>query len=66
MRLSGDRSGSGGAPVRRTMVLNAGTPGDAQAGLRVHKARPLPTLAPTYGEEFAKELEQMSPGSGTR
>jgi hypothetical protein len=58
--LSGDRSE---AAVRRFVdALNAGTPGDAQAGLRVYKARPLPTLAPTYGEDFAKELEQVPPG----
>ncbi|MEJ0037484.1 MAG: peptidylprolyl isomerase [Gammaproteobacteria bacterium] len=58
--LSGDRSES----TVRTFVdaLNAGTPGDAQAGLRVYKARPLPTLAPTFGEDFAKELEQAPPG----
>ena len=58
--LSGDRSESA---VRAFVdALNAGNPGDAQAGLRVYKTRPLPTLAPTFGDEFAAELEQAPPG----
>jgi hypothetical protein len=58
--LSGDHTESA---VRAFVdALNAGTPGDAQAGLRVYKDRPLPTLKPTFGEDFAKELEQVPPG----
>jgi PPIC-type PPIASE domain len=58
--LTGDRSES----AVRAFVdsLNAGRPGDAQAGLRVYKARPLPTLAPTFGADFAAELEQVPLG----
>jgi hypothetical protein len=43
-------------------ALNAGTPGDAKAGLRVFKARPRPTLIDSYGPEFTQALEQASPG----
>ena len=52
--LSGDAS----EPAVRAFVdaLNAGTPGDAKAGLRVFKARPQPTLAQSYGPEFANAL----------
>ena len=42
--------------------LNAGTPGDARAGLRVFKARPLASLAPAYGEPFARQLQDGTPG----
>lgn len=58
--LSGDSSES----AVRTFVeaLNAGTPGDAQAGLRVFKARPHSNLVQSYGEEFAKALEASTPG----
>jgi hypothetical protein len=42
--------------------LNAGTPGDAKAGLRVFKARPEPTLAASYGAEFARALPQSPLG----
>lgn len=38
-------------------ALNAGTPGDARAGLRVFKGRPRATLVQSYGAEFAKALE---------
>jgi hypothetical protein len=37
--------------------LNAGTPGDAQAGLRVFKGRPHDNLVQSYGASFAAELE---------
>lgn len=37
-------------------ALNAGTPGDLQAGLRVFTARPAGSLAPAYGEEFEPAL----------
>jgi hypothetical protein len=42
--------------------LNAGTPGDAKAGLRVFKGRPKANLLQSYGDEFAKALEQATPG----
>ncbi len=37
--------------------LNAGTPGDAKAGLRVFKGRPRINLEQSYGSEFAQALE---------
>ncbi len=37
-------------------ALNAGTPGDAKAGLRVFKGRPEASLAPGYGADFVKAL----------
>jgi hypothetical protein len=43
--------------------LNAGTPGDAKAGLRVFKARPRVTVIQSYGEEFAKALVASPPGT---
>ena len=43
-------------------ALNAGTPGDAKAGLRVFKGRPKANLLQSYGAEFAKALEQAPPG----
>lgn len=59
--LSGDSSE---AAVRQFVsALNDGTPGDAKAGLRVFKARPLPTLVESYGPEFAKALDESKPGS---
>jgi hypothetical protein len=42
--------------------LNGGTPGDAKAGLRVYKARPQPTLAQSFGPDFAVALERATPG----
>lgn len=44
-------------------ALNAGTPGDAKAGLRVFKARPRPSLLESYGAEFASALEQAPLGT---
>lgn len=44
-------------------ALNAGTPGDAKAGLRVFKARPRPTIVQSYGAEFAAALEALPVGS---
>jgi hypothetical protein len=38
-------------------ALNAGTPGDAKAGLRVFKGRPHDNLVQSYGADFAKALE---------
>ncbi|MGM9480558.1 peptidyl-prolyl cis-trans isomerase [Roseateles sp. NT4] len=43
-------------------TLNHGTPGDAQAGLRVFKNRPHSNLLQSYGEAFAKALETATPG----
>ncbi len=43
-------------------ALNAGTPGDAQAGLRVFKGRPHTNLVQSYGEDFAKTLEAAPTG----
>lgn len=42
--------------------LNAGTPGDAKAGLRVFKGRPHTNLLQSYGDDFAKTLEAATPG----
>lgn len=58
--LAGDASES----VVRDFVkaLNAGTPGDAQAGLRVFKGRPRANLVQSYGEAFAATLEAAKPG----
>jgi PPIC-type PPIASE domain len=38
-------------------ALNAGGPGEAQAGLRVFNGRPHSNVVEAYGEEFAKALE---------
>ncbi|CAH0349402.1 peptidyl-prolyl cis-trans isomerase [Aquabacterium sp. CECT 9606] len=43
-------------------ALNAGTPGDVNAGLRVFKARPLANLVQSYGADFAKALEASPVG----
>ncbi len=43
-------------------ALNAGTPGDARAGLRVFKGRPHANLAQSYGAGFAEALETGTPG----
>jgi hypothetical protein len=40
-------------------ALNAGTPGDAKAGLRVFKARPVSTIDQAYGADFAKSLQSL-------
>ena len=56
--LAGDNSESAvGAFVA---ALNGGTPGDAKAGLRVFKGRPLENLVQSYGAEFPRQL-QASP-----
>ncbi|HET9959401.1 MAG TPA: peptidylprolyl isomerase [Polyangiaceae bacterium] len=58
--LSGDNTE---AAVRGFVAaLNAGTPGDAQAGLRVFKARPRANLVDSYGPEFVHALETARPG----
>lgn len=43
-------------------ALNAGTPGNAEAGLRVFKGRPHANLVDSYGTEFAAALEASPPG----
>ena len=58
--LSGDNSEV--AARAFAVALNAGTPGDAQAGLRVFKGRPHQNLVQSYGPEFAKALEESPPG----
>ena len=53
--LSGDKSES--ALHAFAANLNAGTPGDAQAALRVFKDRPRDNLVQSYGQEFVDALE---------
>lgn len=43
-------------------ALNAGTPSDAQAGLRVFKGRPHANLVQSYGAVFTKALEDAPVG----
>jgi len=58
--LAGDNSE---AAVRAFVdTLNAGTPGDAKAGLRVFKGRPHANLVQSYGADFAKALEDSPAG----
>ncbi len=59
--LSGDASES--AVRAFVAALNAGTPGDAKAGLRVFKGRPVANLDQSFGDGFAKTLEAASLGS---
>ena len=58
--LAGDTSES--AMRAFAAALNDGTPGEAQAGLRVFKGRPHGNLVQSYGEEFAKALEASPVG----
>jgi hypothetical protein len=44
-------------------ALNAGTPGDAKAGLRVFKARPRANLVESYGADFPRALDEGQPGT---
>ena len=58
--LAGDNSE---AMVRAFVdALNAGTPGDAKAGLRVFKGRPHGNLVEGYGADFAVALEAAPVG----
>ena len=58
--LSGDSSE---AAVRGFVdALNAGTPGDAKAGLRVFKGRPRANLDQSYGPDLAVMLAAWVPG----
>lgn len=43
-------------------ALNAGTPGDANAGLRVFKGRPKANVLQSYGAEFTEALEKSPLG----
>ena len=43
-------------------ALNAGTPGDAKAGLRVFKGRPRSNVLQSYGPEFTAALEVSPAG----
>jgi hypothetical protein len=58
--LAGDRSDT--AARAFAAALNAGTPGDVEAGLRVFTARPHENLVQSYGAEFAGALEAAPPG----
>ena len=58
--LSGNASES--ATRAFAAALNAGTPGDAEAGLRVFDGRPHENIVKSYGEEFAKALESAPVG----
>jgi hypothetical protein len=58
--LAGDRTE--GAARDLATALNEGTPGDIQAGLRIFKARPLPTIVQSYGPEFADALQKAPLG----
>ena len=40
-------------------ALNAGAPGDAKAGLRVFKNRPVASIDQAYGAEFTKALQAL-------
>ncbi len=42
--------------------LNAGTPSDVQAGLRIFKDRPHANLVQSYGDDFAQALEALPVG----
>ncbi len=58
--LAGDTSE---AAIRSfVQALNAGTPGDAKAGLRVFKDRPYGNLVQSYGPDFPQTLEASPKG----
>lgn len=58
--LAGDASE--GAVRAFAEMLNRGSAGELNAGLRVFKARPLPNVAQGYGEPFAQALAQAPAG----
>ena len=62
--LSGDNS----EPAVSAFVaaLNSGTPGDAKAGLRVFKGRPVESLVPSYGADFPTQLDAAPIGGEWR
>lgn len=58
--LTGDSSE---AAVRAFVTeLSSGASGDAKAGLRVFKGRPIQNLVQSYGQEFADALAKAQPG----
>ena len=58
--LAGD---SGESAARAfAQALNAGAPGDAQAGLRVFKNRPQDNVEQSYGADFMRALAALPPG----
>ena len=54
--LSGDNSET--AVRAFAAALNAGTPGETKAGLRIFKDRPQNNIVQSYGDEFAEALRQ--------
>jgi len=58
--LAGDRSES--AVRAFVQSLNAGTPGEVEADLRVFTARPFANVVQSYGAEFSRTLEAAPPG----
>jgi hypothetical protein len=58
--LSGDNSED--AVRAFVAALNAGDPEDAKAGLRIFKGRPHANIVQSYGDEFAKALQQSTAG----
>jgi hypothetical protein len=59
--LSGDDSEAAARAFAAN--LNAGTPGDAKAGLRVFKGRPHENLVQSYGPQLAEALVKAKPGA---
>jgi hypothetical protein len=57
-------AGQGTESAVRALVdlLDKGTPGDINAGLRVFKGRPHANIVQGYGEDFARSLEASPPG----
>lgn len=57
-------SGATDEAAARTLAatLNAGTSGDARAGLRVFKGRPHDNIVHSYGADFARALESLPLG----
>jgi hypothetical protein len=58
--LAGDTGEN--AARRFAAALEAGTPGDAQAGLRVFKSRPYENIVQSYGTDFAQALVALPAG----
>lgn len=46
-------------------ALDAGTPGDAKAGLRVFKTRPVSSIDQAFGADFTKSLQELPLNSWT-
>jgi len=58
--IAGDRSETAARAFAQSM--NAGIPGDVQAGLRVFTARPHENIVQSYGAEFAAAIEAAPVG----